>query len=146
MEYLYTLEEKRSKEMLVKECLKFKLWLSFGVQRAGIFAHRGTEFTHPRLKTVMKSSAEGDQEEEVETVLRSSVIDGQRNRVSIGLDGTLSLYFDAEEHAAGQRVLVLPEDEEAVPQMLELTRYDDRISYVRFEGIQPGEYTVVVEE
>ena len=145
--FLLSLEQSKPVRMIADECLGFEKWLSFSVKNMReIMEMQSAGFSHPKLATVMKSAARGQDLEETETEIKSSLSDRKRNRVSIGLDGTLSLYFDAADHSAGKRVIILPEDSEASPQMFELTRYDDSISYVRFEGIVPGQYTIVVEE
>ena len=55
------------------------------------------------------------------------------------------MYFDSSEHKAGQRVILIPDDEELEAKIIEMKRYDSSICSVRFEGIAPGKYTVVVE-
>jgi|GEM_PF-7063043 len=133
-------------EALLEDCRRFKLWLSFRVKNLQELAgDAASGFTYPRLVTVMRSDTGPDGVEKTESVIRSSLFDRQKNRVSIGLDGTLSLYFDSAEYAAGSRVLILPDDSDADPRMIELVRYDDSICYVRFEDIRPGKYTVMVE-
>lgn len=145
--FLYSLEQSKPVKAVVDECLKFEKWLSFTIKNAReIMEPQTAGFSHPKLATVMKSATPGQDVEETETEIKSSLFDRKRNRVSIGLDGTLSLYFDESEHAEGKRVIILPDDPDMSPQMFELTRYDASISYVRFEGIAPGQYTVVVEE
>ena len=145
--FLLSLEHSKPLRMIADECLGFEKWLSFSVKNMReIIEIQSAVFFHPKLATVMKSAALGQDLGETETEIKSSLFDRKRNRVSIGLDGTLSLYLDAADHSAGKRVIILPDDYEASPQMFELTRYDDSISYVRFEGIVPGQYTIVVEE
>lgn len=139
-------EPEKAGEKILEDCRRFKLWLSFRVKNLRELAGINAEaLTYPRLVTVMRSATGPDGVEKTESVIRSSLFDRQKNRVSIGLDGTLSLYFDSAEYSAGSRVLILPNDGDADPQMIELVRYDDSICYVRFEGISPGKYTVMVE-
>ena len=142
---LYTME--KPTKNLINECFGFQKWLTFSIKNyREISQSQSKDFSHPVLATVMNSVTPGQESEVTETEIMSSLCDRNRNRVSIGLDGTLSLYFDATDHSAGKRVVILPDDTEKESQMLELTRYDESISYVRFEGISPGQYTVVVEE
>ena len=109
--------------MIAEECLGFEKWLSFSVKNMReIMEMQSAGFSHPKLATVMKSAAPGQDPEETETEIKSSLSDRKRNRVSIGLDGTLSLYFDAADPSAGKRIIILPDDPEASPQMFELTR------------------------
>lgn len=144
---LYSVENSKPVRAIVKECMNFEKWISFNIRSLEeIVQEQSMGFTHPRLATVMKSSVPGQDVEETEGEIKSSLCDRNRNRVSIGLDGTLSLYFDAREHSVGKKVIILPDNTDEMPQMIELTRYDDSISYVRFEGVTPGPYTVVVEE
>lgn len=143
----YSAEIEKSIETLLEECSRFQLLLSFCIKNMQeLAAEASAGFAYPKLMTVMKSSSDDSCLEESESVIVSSLIDQNKNRVRIGLDGTLSLYFDAKEHPAGKRVMVIPDDETAAPQMIELTQYDRSLSYVRFEGVAPGRYTVVVEE
>lgn len=136
----------RTPEQVVDECMRFKVWLSFGIKNMKeLLQLSAPGFSNPRLVTVMKSSDGSNGIEETESVIRSSLFDKDKNRVSIGLDGSLSLYFDSSTYAEGRRVLLLPDDCDEEPTMIELIRYDDSISYVRFEGIIPGKYTVMIE-
>ena len=145
--FLLSLEQSKPVRTIVDECLGFEKWLSFTIKNMReIMETQSAGFSHPKLVTVMKSATSGEDAEETETEIKSSLFDRKRNRVSIGLDGTLSLYFDESDHSAGKRVIILPDDAEVSPQMFELTRYDDSISCVRFEGVVPGQYTIVVEE
>ncbi len=134
-------------EQLVNDCMRFKVWLSFNIQNMKDLIQTSAQgFSNPHLVTVMKSATGKDGVEEVKSVIRSSLIDKDKNRVSIGMDGTLTLYFDSNVYAEGKRILILPDDEDDDPVMIELMRYDDSISYVRFEGIKPGKYTVMIEK
>ena len=133
-------------EQILNECSRFKTWLSFSIKTSRDLLQASTPgFSNPRLVTLMKSLDGGKGVEETETTIRSSLFDKDKNRVCIGMDGTLSLYFDSSVYGAGKRVLVLPDDMDADPMMIELVRYDDAINYVRFEGIKPGKYTVMIE-
>lgn len=132
-------------EQLVNECSRFKAWISFNIKSMKELVQTSNQgFSNPRLVTVMNSST--GKGEEVKSVIRSSLVDKNKNRVTIGLDGTLSLYFDSNVYSEGKRVVVVPDDDEAEPVMIELQQYDDSISYVRFEGIKPGKYTVMIEK
>lgn len=145
--FLYSKKHSSSLQAIVKESLRFKKWVSFNIRSMKeIVSVQQPRLAHPVLASVMKSSTSGSQADEVKTEIKTSLYDRNRNRVSIGLDGTLSLYFDASSHPAGKRVIILPDDATKSPQMVELTRYDDSVAYVRVEGIAPGEYTVVIEE
>lgn len=145
--YFYSIGISKPIESLLDECRRFKLLLSFNIKSMKeLSGYPASGFTYPKLVTVMKSSNDDNNLEESESVIYSSLIDQNKNRVSIGLDGTLSLYFDAKEHSAGKRVMVIPDDENAAAQMIELTKYDNSLSFVRFEGVAPGQYTIVVEE
>ena len=147
LSFLFAKEADKPIENVIEECRRFKKWLSFSIKNMKELIKSETpDFSHPRLVTIMKSSSDETGVEETQSEIRSSLFDKDKNRVSIGLDGTLSLYFDAKDHSIGKRVIILPDDEDVNPQMLELTMYDDSISYVRFEGVLPGKYTILVEE
>lgn len=140
---LYSLERSKSVHAIAQECLEFKKWLSFSIKNLKELTQtESTFFSYPKLLTDVKSHG-GDYVEE--KTVKSSLCDADKNRVSIGLDGTLSLYFNSDEHPVGKRVIILPDDTEEAPQMFELSRYDSSISCVRFEGVAPGQYTIVVE-
>lgn len=140
---LSAFEPERPVEQLVGDCLRFREWCSFRISGKRELTG-GSDFSYPKLVTVMKSADGEDDLGEIESVIRTSLMDGGKNRVCIGLDGTLSLYFDASSHPAGQRVLLLPDESESIPQMAELADYDGTLVYVRFEDAAPGQYTVLV--
>lgn len=141
---LYSLERSKPVQAIAQECLGFEKWLSFSIKNLKELAQtESTFFSYPKLLTAVKTHG-GDYVEE--KTVKSSLCDADKNRVSIGLDGTLSLYFNSDEHPVGKRVIILPDDTEEAPQMFELTRYDSSISCVRFEGVAPGQYTIVVEK
>lgn len=146
-EVLWSVRKSEPVEKLVAECGRFRHWISLEVNSAKRLVQMdASDFAHPKLVTVMKSSTGDDSEKITQSVIRSSLSDENNNRVSIGLDGTLSLYFSLSEHPVGQRVILLPDDPEAVPQIAALDGYDSSISFVRFEGICPGQYTIAVEQ
>lgn len=133
----------RPAEQLVRDCLRFREWCSFRVSNRWELAG-GPGFSYPKLVTVMKSADGENGLGEIESVIRTSLMDRDKNRVSIGLDGTLTLYFDAVSYSAGQEVLLLPDEPESIPQMAELVDYDGTMVYVRFEDTAPDQYTVLV--
>ncbi len=145
--YFYSMSIQKPIKTLLDECKRFKLLLSFNIKNLRELAETtASGFSYPKLVTVMKSSTDENKVEESESVIYSSLIDQNKNRVSIGLDGTLTMYFDNKEHSVGKRVMVIPDDETMQLQMIELRPYDRSLSYVRFEGVTPGSYTIVVEE
>lgn len=142
---LYMLNSDKTVSALVEESKNFKVWISFDIiNQQEIMSCNNNSFIHPHMVSAMKSSTD-DEAEISNTEIQSSIFDKNNNRVSIGLDGTLSLYFDSSQHKAGQRVILLPDDEELETKIIEMKRYDSSICSVRFEGITPGKYTVVVE-
>jgi hypothetical protein len=146
LSFLFSEDAGRPIESILEECRRFRKWIAFSVKNfRELVQGELPGFSHPRLATVMKSASGKSNTEEVESEILSSLFDKAKNRVSIGLDGTLSLYFDAKNHSVGQRVIIMPDDPNKSPQMLELTMYDDSITHVRFEGINPGQYTVLLE-
>lgn len=138
---LSAFEPGKPMEQLARDCLCFREWCSFYIN-AGRELIGASGFSHPKLVSVMKSADGENDPKEVESVIRTSIMDQDKNRVSIGLDDTLSLYFDALAHSAGQKVLLLPDEPESIPQMAELAEYDGTLTYVRFEDAAPGRYTV----
>lgn len=139
-------EKGLSKEALLSEYLRFKKWASFQIANGKeAIGTALSGFSHPTLVTVMKSSVGQDDSEEVESTLYSSLSDSGKNRVSVGLDGVLTLYFDAAQRRPGQRVIVLSEDDAAQSQLAALEWYDDSLLYARFEDVIPGEYSVLLE-
>lgn len=143
---LFMMNKDKTITKLVEESKGFKVWISFDiVNQQEISSRLSNTFMHPHLVSAMKSSTD-DEVIITDTENRSSLYDKKKNRVSIGLDGTLSLYFDSSEHKAGQRVILIPDDEELEAKIIEMKRYDSSIFSVRFEGIAPGKYTVVVEK
>ena len=145
--FLNVHEKGRPKEAVISECLRFKKWTSFQIEsmKESIFTAL-SGFSHPTLVTVMKSSTGQDDSEEVESTIYSSLSDNGKNRVSAGIDGTLTLYFDAAQYQPGQRVIVLSEDDAALSQMAALEHYDNSLLYVRFEDVIPGQYSVLLED
>lgn len=142
---LFMMNSEKTISTLVEESKGFKVWISFDILNLQEISNSTSDsFTHPHLVSAMKSSTD-DESMITDTEIRSSLYNKKKNRVSIGLDGTLSLYFDSSEHKAGQRVILLPDDEELEAKIIEMKRYDSSICSVRFEGITPGKYTVLVE-
>lgn len=137
---------KKTAGELVDESKGFGLLLSFNVKSLRELIQNAAEgFSHPKIAVASRYSASGDTVSESESTILSCLDDG-KNRVSIGMDGTLSLYFDATEYEEGKRVILIPDDEETEPVMQILGSYDDGVSYALFEGVEPGEYAIVVEK
>ena len=136
-------------DALIRESQNFKKCIYFNVKSLQELVEPNEAYMHPSLVTVMMSDTGDGSTVQTESTIQSSLIDRDKNRVSIGLDGTLSLYFDIKEHEVGKRVVILPDTpgkEDTPGTMMELKVYDDAISYVRFEGVTPGQYTVLVEQ
>ena len=135
-------------EKITELCLKFRKWISFGfIDIKEIFSvSSDTLFNHPKLIGIMNSVSDDKSGGDRETLIKTSLIDKNNNRITIGMDGTLSLYFDSTKHPEGKRIIIIPDNDNADTKMLELTEYEESISNVRFEGITPGEYTILIEE
>lgn len=113
--FLYGIDCSRPIASLIDECLGFKMWLSFTVKSMKeLTQSTWIGFSHPKLATVMKSSTDIHDVEVTESEIKSSLYDHKKNRVSIGLDGTLSLYFDSAEHSVGKRIII-PDDTDVNP-------------------------------
>ena len=147
-EFLYSKSQSKRIQDIVKECLSFKKWLTFSIKSIKELVQiQSPGFSYPRLATSMKSSPSDRSGSTSSNEIRSTLCDGNMNRVSVGLDGTLSIQLNALEYPVGKKVIIVSDDAEQAPQMMELTRYNDLLNNVRFEGLKPGdEYSVFYEE
>lgn len=96
-------------------------------------------FYHPQAIGVSKSTGDSQENEKMMDVL----IDDKYNRISIALDGTLSLRFQKHMCPAGSIVYLVPNgDGEAV--CGEAKDYEDGLTRIVFDDIEPGDYTIVI--
>ena len=145
MGFLHSLGTSQTVKDLMEECRRFRKLLSFRLGDFGTIYGLTEGYSYPRLSMVTKSTAGNQKSDDAGAEIKTSLL-GKNNRISIGQDETVTLYFDRNDHADGERVMILPVDADSEPQMLELTRYDSSLSYVRFENIKPGEYVVLTED
>lgn len=102
----------------------------------------GINYRYPAFSTVPKSAGSSGQ---TTGIIKSSVVSDADNRISIGLDGTLSLYFNRETCDEKSWVLLAPTGEHQIPYYKRLERYDDHQYVARFFDITPGEYLVILQ-
>lgn len=107
----------------------------------------GSQFYHPAFATSGKTFS--SDEESVQTgIIKSTVIDDDNNRITIGPDGTLSLFFNKSDCYPGTLVILIPEDSSQEP-LFEYAMKDSHnedMVVVRFEDVTRGDYTVAFKE
>lgn len=100
----------------------------------------GNEYYNPMLAVATKSTGFNSEEP---NVVQSTLVDKNKNRVTIGLDGTLSAFFNQEECPEGTLVLLIPTEGDTEPGLQFAERYDAHTVAVRFDDVEPGEYVIV---
>lgn len=78
--------------------------------------------------------------------ITSMMLDSRKNRVSIGMDRTLSLYFKKDECPADTLVILIPNSSGIKPRFEYTRSYDEANVVVRFEDVHPGSYMVTLSE
>ena len=102
-------------------------------------------FEYPAFAAYAKAYSEEEDTTTQSGVVRSTVIDGDSNRISIGLDGTLSIYFNRDNCDVHAWVLLAPTDDEHIPYFKPLEPYDNRLYVARFYDVTPGDYLVILQ-
>lgn len=143
---LSNVKKNESVEKILELSGRFRDWISFSINSLrDISWGNASGFQHPRLVTEMKSVTGDGAVEKSESVIRSSLLDEQKNRVSVGLDRTLTVYLQANSCKEGQQILLLPEDDSSSPELQSLEKYDGSCLYARFLDVDPGQYSILVE-
>ena len=153
---LYLFENKREKtKKKLSECIDAIKDLTYLVQvnvaSLGEIACNSlsgeSQFYHPAFAVGGKSFSNSP--EDVQTgIIKSTVIDEDNNKVTIGQDGTLSLFFNKDECYPGTIVILIPEDASQEP-LFEYSVEDSHsedMAVVKFEDVTPGNYTVAFKE
>ena len=104
----------------------------------------GNQFYHPAFATSVKSSEDGSVRADGE--IKSTLIDDESNRITIGIDRTLSLFLNKNECLVDSIVILIPVDGKMQPYFEYATSYDDKTVVARFDDIEPGEYSVAFKE
>lgn len=103
-------------------------------------AVEGLQMQHPmQLATVKSTGTQNMQNREMPSVLT----DEAGNRIRIDVDGSLSLYFDRTLMPVGQVVILIREESEE-RLISRVTEYDQNTTRVCFDGIEPGEFRVLL--
>lgn len=102
-------------------------------------------FEYPAFAAYAKAYSDDEDEKAQSGVVKSTVIDGDSNRISIGLDGTLSIYFNRDNCDVHAWVLLAPTDEDHIPYFKPLEPYDSRLYVAKFYDITPGDYLVILQ-
>lgn len=147
--YLYENQKDKEGKKLV-ECVERVKELTFSVllkiknfNELGWVSLSGqNEFYHPAFAAVGKST-EGRPSN---GVIKSIIVDGNNGRITIGIDRTLSLYFDKNDCTPGNMVILIPADAEAEPYFKFVDKYGDDMVVARFDDINPGDYIVAFKE
>lgn len=103
----------------------------------------GQEYYNPALAIAAKSTGSDD---EGPKVMQSTLVDENRNRVTIGPDGTLAAFFNQTECPEGTLVLLVSTEEHTDPSFQFAQRYDAHTMVARFEDVEPGEYIIVLRK
>ena len=108
----------------------------------------GDLFRYPQFATAAKSISESDGKQNPVQAgeIKSMMLDSRKNRVSIGMDRTLSLYFKKDECPADTLVILIPDASGSQPHFAYTRLYDEANVVVRFEDVHPGSYKVTLSE
>lgn len=128
----------RAHELTASVCVRIR---SFG-ELSAVGIGNGLQYRYPVFSTVPKAAGEAGA---TTGISKSSVVADDRSRISIGLDGTLSLYFDRSACSRDAWVLLAPTGEGQIPYYKPLEAYDERQLAAHFFGITPGEYLVILQ-
>ena len=150
---LYIFENKRSEgKKRIQECISALKDISLSLKLKVLSYNElgweaiagGNKLYHPAFAASVKSSGnDGDMRS---GEIKSTLIDDDSNRITIGIDRTLSLFLNKKEYLANSIVILIPTEKNIQPYFEYAASYDDKTVVARFDDIEPGEYIVAFKE
>lgn len=103
----------------------------------------GAQYYHPAFAVAAKSAGQSKQDDKT---IQSTIVDGNRNRISIGLDRTLAAFFNKDECPVNTLVVLIPTTLNSKPYFKYSASYDAHTVVARFSDVEPGEYIIAFKE
>lgn len=104
-------------------------------------------YYHPAFAVEAKSAGLDESADGRSTgVIQSTLVDGNKSRISVGFDRTLAAFFNKRECPANTLVILIPVRTDVGPYFEYTVGYDDSTVVARFEDIAPGEYIIAFLE
>lgn len=149
----YFENERADRKKGFQECVNFIKDITFSIKlKVMSFSELGWEsitggysFFHPAFAASSKSVSEINGNI-AEGTIKSTLVDDDSNRISIGIDRTLSLFLNKNECLTNSIVILIPTEASMQPYFEYAQTYDDKTVVVRFDDIEPGDYIVAFKE
>lgn len=102
----------------------------------------GNQYYNPTLAVAPKSAGLESQTDTGPKAIKSTIVDENQNRISIGLDRRLSAFFNEDVCPDNTLVALIPAESNMTPYFRYATTYEEGTVVVRFDDIEPGEYMI----